>query len=63
MGRSFSYVKYSFPDFGFAEIVVAYGIRQVHSRVKCITNRCGNIAKRCNSGRMPYAPTAVQFIG
>ena len=34
MGRSFSYVKYSFPDFGFAEIVVAYGIPPVHSRVK-----------------------------
>ena len=41
--------------------VEAYGILPVYHRVKRITNRCGNIAKRCNSGRMPYTPTAAEF--
>ena len=76
IGRSFSYILCNFrsvweraSDYGVAIIVGAYCIRPVHRRLTIaysapanIANHRRDIAKRRNSGRMQYAPTAVQFV-
>ena len=66
--HNFPYVLYSFwgvlkrgVDFGFAPFVGAYCIRPVRHRTNRIANRHRDIANRRNSGRMPYAPTAVEL--
>ncbi len=38
-------------------------MRPLPHRTNRIAKRCHNIANRRNSGRMPYAPTAAQFVG
>ena len=66
---SFSHIRYSFcdvwertSDYGFAEIVGAYCIRPARHRLIRTANHHRDTANRRNSGRMQYAPTAVQFF-
>ena len=58
---SFSYIKCNFSGIGFAPFVGAYCTRPLHHRMNRNANRPTKLHNPRNSGRMPYAPTVMQF--